>query len=233
MNCLVVDDEPIALEGIADYVRQTSFLNLVGTAKNGLEAMTFLNENSVDLIFLDINMPELSGVDMLKSLSKPPMVIFATANPNHALEGYELDVIDYLLKPISYSKFLKASEKAFNLFQLVNNQTSEEEFIFLKVNKELIKVEVNDIQYIEGLKDYILVKLADNEYVTYLSLSKILENLPLDKFLQVHKSYIVNINNVEKLIGNKLIISEKEIPIGRTHKQKVLNTILQDKIIKK
>lgn len=234
MNCLVVDDEPIALEGMAEYVKQTPFLNLVATAENALEAILFLSKNPVDLIFLDINMPELTGVDMLKSLAKPPMVIFATANPNYALEGYELNVVDYLLKPISYPKFLKASQKAYKLYQLQQNLSDKtDEPLFVKVNKELIKIKPSDIEYIEGLKDYITIKVTDNEYITYLTLSKILESLPNNQFLQVHKSFIVNTNCVEKIIGNQLLIGKKTIPIGRTHKQKVVSAILEGKVIKK
>lgn len=235
MKCLVVDDEPIALEGMVNYVNKTPFLELVGTAKNALEAIEFLSNNTVDLLFLDINMPELTGVDMLKSLSKSPMVIFATANPNFALQGFELDAIDYLLKPISYPKFLKASQKANKLFvsSIKDEHKQIDSTIFLKVNKELVKVTTNSIKYIEGLKDYILVKVEGKEYITYLSLSKILESLPAKDFMQVHKSYIVNVNCIEKVVGNQLIISGKSVPIGRTHKQKVLATILTDKVVKK
>lgn len=234
MNCIVIDDEPIALAGMADYVNQTPFLKLVGSCESAFEAMEMLNKHSVDLLFLDINMPKLTGIEFLKTLRNQPYVIFATANPNHALEGFELDAIDYLLKPIRYSKFLKASQKAYELFQLRNStQTNEEQSIFIKVDKDLVKIMLNDILYIEGLKDYISVKTKEAQYITYLSLGKMLDSLPSKHFLQVHKSYIVNINAIEKLYGNLLYIDGQSIPIGRTHKEKVLAKIVGDKIVKK
>lgn len=234
MNCIVVDDEPIALEGIASYVDKTPFLNLIGKAKNAFEALELLENQSVDLMFLDINMPRLSGIDLIKTLEKPPMVILATANPNHALEGFELNVVDYLLKPIGYTKFLKSSKKAHDLYNLKQKNTdSQTEYFFVKVNKELVKIQLKEILYVEGLKDYILIKTNQKEYIVYLTMSKVLENLPSSAFVQVHKSFIVQIEKVQKIIGNQVIVADKTIPIGRTYKPQALKQITKNNIIRK
>jgi len=235
MNCIVVDDEPIALSGMSDFVRKTPFLKLIASCKNALEAVQAITENQVDLIFLDINMPMLSGLEMIQTIDRPPMVIFATAYPDYALKGFELNAVDYLLKPISYSKFLKASQKAYKTFHLTQQPESpnNEEYIYIKVDKKLIKVKINDITYIEALKDYIQIHTKEHSYITYLSLNKIIEHLPDSNFAQVHKSYIIATDAVEAIDGSFLEIGKKAIPIGRAFKEKVFLKIINNKLLKK
>lgn len=233
MKCLVVDDEPIAMKGVANYVEQTPFLTLLETAQNAFEAVRFLEENQVDLIFLDINMPQLTGIDFLRTLDNPPMVIFVTANPNHALEGFELNVVDYLLKPLGYPKFFKAAKKAHELFLLRQKPTkTEQDSFFVKVNKELVKIKLDEILYVESLKDYVLIKTHNKDYIVYLTLTKVLENLPDSAFVQVHKSFIVSVDKIHKISGNQLVIKEKKIPIGRAYKAKAIAHITQNTLQK-
>lgn len=234
MKCIVVDDEPIALKGMADYVRDTPFLELVGACNNAHEATKVLAENKVDLIFTDIEMPKLNGIEMVNSLYQPPMVIFATAYPNFAVKGFELNAVDYILKPISYEAFLKASQKALKLFTLTHQKQSQTlEFIFVKVDKRIIKVNIADILYVEGLKDYISIFCKTERLITYLGITKIQEALPSNKFIRVHKSYIVNKDAITAFDGGSIEINRKSIPIGRTYKSEIMNKIIGGHLLKK
>ncbi|NPD83519.1 response regulator transcription factor [Lentimicrobium sp. L6] len=235
MKCIVVDDEPIALAGMADFVERTPFLSLVSACKNAMEALQVISEGQVELVFLDINMPQLTGVDMLESIENPPMIIFTTAYPDYALKGFELNAIDYILKPISYAKFLKASQKAYKAFCLSqkSEELNEDDFIYIKVDKRLLKVKIAEILYIESLKDYISIHTAKQNYITYLSLNKMVETLPSKSFAQVHKSYIINIHAVDAIDGNVLEVNKKAIPLGRAYKENVLVKILNNRLLKK
>lgn len=235
MNCIVVDDEPIALSGMADFVERTPFLSLVSSCKNAMEALQVISEGQVDLVFLDINMPQLSGVDMLESIENPPMIIFTTAYPDYALKGFEVNAVDYILKPISYAKFLKASQKAYKTYCLIHQSGNlqEEDVIYIKVDKRLVKVMISDILFIESLKDYICIHTRQQSYITYLSLNKIIKELPEKSFVQVHKSFIISIHGVDAIDGNVLEINHKAIPIGRAYKEDVLMKILNNRLLKK
>lgn len=233
MNCIVVDDEPIAREGIANYISQIPFLNLMGKCKNAYEAIEMISENHIDLIFLDINMPNLNGIDMVNSLQQPPMIIFITAYSNYALKGFEVNAVDYILKPVSYSKFLKASQKAFHLFKLEQKETNTYDYIYIKVDRQLIKIEILNILFIEGLKDYILIHTKNKQYATYLSLNKILKTLSEKEFIQVHKSFIVKNNAIDLIEGNTINIKGNKIPIGRNYKSNLFKNIINKKYLTK
>lgn len=235
MNCIVVDDEYIALEGMADYVRKTPFLKLVGKCKNAYEAIELISTSQVDLVFLDINMPELTGIEMINSVAHSPLVVFVTAYSNYALKGFELDAVDYILKPVAYEKFLKASQKAYKLFKLFKGHdlAVEDDFIYIKVDKKYIKVEIADILFVEGLKDYIRIHTQKEKYVTYLSLNKIIKTLPPNKFMQVHKSFIVATTAIAVVDGNTIQINNERIPIGRSYKDAFFESVVYKKFLKK
>lgn len=235
MRCLLVDNNSVDAEKIKEFIQKTPFLELVGSVNNAFDAIEFLTHHTIDLIFTEIDLPDLSGIEMLKSLPTMPMVVFVTSNKKFALEAFTLDAINYLIKPVDYPVFLKSCQKALKLFKFSKNQTTDlqNDFLFLKVNKELVRVAIKDILYIEGLKDYIIVKTTNNNYVTYLSLSKILTSLRGGMFVQIHRSYIINVKHIQKIIGNQVLISNKIIPIGRVFKQKAMKKIINRKLVKK
>jgi len=235
MKCLIVDDEPIALEGMTYYINKTGFLELSGSCENAIDALEFISTNKTDLIFLDINMPELSGIEMLKALPNPPMIIFTTAYSKHALEGFELNAVDYLLKPISYARFLKSAQKALELFNLkADYKTNDiQEFTYVKVDKKIVKVVINDIVFVESLKDYIRIHTKNEKYVTCLNLKKIHELLPANKFIQVHKSFVIAIDAINKVEGNMIELRDFTVPIGRQFKQELFDKIINKNLIKK
>jgi len=225
LNCLAIDDEPLALELISDYISNVPFLNLVKKCIRASDALEIIQNEKIDLIFLDIQMPNITGVQLLKSLQHPPMVIFTTAYDNYALEGYELSVIDYLMKPIPFERFLKAANKANALFLLKNNlkQSNEEsdtpDYIFVKSNYQSVKIVFDDILFIEGMKDYVKIYCGERPVITLSNLKNFEAQLPPNKFIRVHKSYIVNISKIDSLNKTSLMIANKEIPIGANYKE--------------
>lgn len=238
MKCIIVDDEKIARKGLAGYVEKTSFLTLSAQCANSIEAIQLLTSQTIDLVFLDINMPQLTGIDLLKSLPNPPMVIFTTAYAEYALEGFELNAVDYLVKPIMYPRFLQACQKAYELFNLrkQSEQTGEQpqnDFIYIKVDKKLIKVKFEDIIYIESLKDYIQIHTKQQCLITYLNLKTVKELLPSTSFLQIHKSYLVAIDAIQAVYGNMVELPQKALPIGRQYKALLHEKIIKDHLITK
>ncbi len=219
----IVDDEPFAVKGLQKYVEQVSFLSLETTCRTALELSDYLQDHELDLVFLDIQMPYLTGVEWVKSMKEAPKVIFTTAYADYALEGYELDVMDYLMKPISFDRFYKAAQKAQDYFQ---NATSEKaEYCFLKVDKRLEKVRFADILFLEAMQNYVKVFVGEKVLLVHQPLKKLKELLPEDKFLQTHKSFLVAKSHVTAIEGNQLIVENvHKLPISRNEKQKVLNT---------
>ncbi|MDN5202389.1 LytTR family DNA-binding domain-containing protein [Fulvivirgaceae bacterium BMA10] len=233
MRCVIVDDEFPARELLSDFIHKVPQLELVGSCKNPVEAMEVLHQQQVDLMFLDIQMPELTGVEFLRSLNKKPMVIFTTAYPDYALEGYKLSVIDYLLKPFSFERFFEAVNKGLDLFLLKQNrsdtpvsQGSEKNYITIKADHKIHKVNFDDIFYIEGLREYVTFHTSTGKIITLESLKKLEETLP-SHFLRIHKSFIVNKNKVKALYGNQLEINGKYIPIGKSYKEQVIDKIFK------
>jgi len=228
LRCLAIDDEPLALELLEDNIRQVPYLELEGTCSNALEALKFLQEKTVDLIFLDIQMPGLTGLQFIQSLAQKPMIILVTAYEKFALEGFNLDVIDYLVKPVSLDRFIKACNKAWELFNLrskkaENPSSNEAEFLFVNVEYSLLKVEFADIQWIEGLKDYIRIylKSSSKPVITRMSMKGIEEELPPSKFIRVHKSFIVSIAAITSVRKSSVFIGAQEIPVGDSYKEAV------------
>jgi DNA-binding LytR/AlgR family response regulator len=240
MTCIVVDDEPLARQGMEMNISQVSFLQLLGSFSNALAASDCLRKEKVDLMFLDINMPELSGLDFLKSLREPPLVIFTTAYPQYALESYELDAIDYLVKPIRIERFLKAVNKAENHLRLLQHEGNtnkvekiEDDFVFIKADRKYFKIYFKDILYIEGLKDYVIIYTAESKIITSMNVKTIASQLPVNIFARVSKSYIVNILHITSFDNEIVYIKNNEIPLGQSFKDDFLKQYIDGKIVKR
>jgi len=237
LKCLAIDDEPIARKLLQEYIEETDFLQLVGTAENPLKATALINKLDVDLIFLDINMPKMNGLDFLRSVDKLPMVIMTTAYGQYALDGFEMAVIDYLVKPFSLERFLKASHKALELHTLKRNKPvanpDATTHFFVKCEGKIEKVMFAELQYIEAMANYIILHTINNKLIVYLTIKGILEKLPADTFLQVHKSYIVNVNAINTIEGNMLHVGKVKITVGQNFYDSVMPAILKDRFIKR
>ncbi|MGN7723529.1 LytR/AlgR family response regulator transcription factor [Chitinophaga sp. 22620] len=235
IRCLVVDDEPLAVEVLVNYISQLDTLSLAGTCHNAIDALKFLQKNRVDLLFLDIQMPKLSGIDFLKTLPQRPKVIFTTAFRDYALEGFELNVLDYLLKPVPFERFLvainkyhAAQETAPALPSLLLSQAtgaSADTFIYLKADKKMVKVFEKDILYIESLKDYVKVKTTEKEIITYQRITYLEEKLPEGRFLRIHRSYIIAVDKIRSFNSTAIEVGEFELPIGRQYRAEVMRAL--------
>lgn len=234
IHTLIVDDEPLALDVLETYIQKTPDLHLVKRCNNALEAREVLQEHSVDLMFLDIQMPQITGIDFLKTLSNPPLVIFTTAYPNYALEGFELEALDYLLKPISFDRFLKAVNRAVEQIKLHKSsqghgEESGDDYFFVKADKKLVKVNYDEILYIEGLKDYVIIRLEQTRVITLQTMKSLEDKLPQNNFKRIHRSFIVNIDKIHAIIGNMVEIMEKgqakHLPIGKNYRDELQELI--------
>lgn len=242
INVIIVDDEPLAQDVLETYIEKIPELNLVQKCNNALEANEALKEHDVDLMFLDIQMPQLTGIDFLKTLSKPPQVIFTTAYPNYAIEGFELNALDYLLKPISLERFMKAVNKAMEQIELERRDAgtaaaSEEEgadYIFVKADKKLVKIFYKDILYIEGLKDYVIIRMDQNRVITLQTMKSLEDKLPQHMFKRIHRSYIVNLEKIDAVVGNMVEVIEKgkpkHLPIGKNYRDELLEIINKNRL---
>lgn len=241
INVIIVDDEPLALDVLETYIENLPDLNLVAKCANAIEANEALKANDIDLMFLDIQMPQLTGIDFLKSLSRPPAVIFTTAYANYAIEGFELNAVDYLLKPISMDRFMKAVNKATEMIELQKQDDapatitdSDEDFIFVKADKKLIKVRYADIIYIEGLKDYVIIRYNNTRVITLQTMKSLEAKLPATIFKRIHRSYIINIHKIQAVEGNMLEVMEKgqpkHLPIGKNYREELLQIINKNRL---
>ncbi|MFZ2906439.1 MAG: LytTR family DNA-binding domain-containing protein [Cyclobacteriaceae bacterium] len=235
LNCLIVDDEPLARKGMEEYVKEVSFLQLVGSCENAMKASSYLNEENIDLMLLDIQMPRLSGIDFLKTLNNPPLIIFTTAFSEYALESYSLDVIDYLVKPIPFDRFLKAMQKAFDFhtLHLKGTADSAQEFFFIKCDHKFERLNFSDVCYVESMQNYCIIHTADRKLITYITLTGLEEQLPVNRFLKVHKSYIVSLEKIKALDGHEILIGHSRIPISRSIKDEVVNKIMGNNLFKR
>lgn len=230
INCIITDDEPLARKGLREYVEDVDFLLLIGECENAMQLNTMLKSTLPDLLFLDIEMPRMSGLDLLSTLQNPPKVIITSAYEQYALKGYEFDVVDYLLKPISFERFLKAVNKVHD--QIEKELKSETDgYVFVKSDKQLIKILLKDILFIESLENYVIIYTESSKEIIYVTLKHIAESLPCDVFLQVHRSYIVNTVQVKAIEGNMLKIGTHNIPVARNLREKVYNFILNNRLI--
>jgi len=237
MNCVIIDDEPLAREGLANYVREVDFLQLVKTCENPVELTRILNEQPVDLIFLDIQMPKMNGIDFLKITQKPPLVIITTAYPSYALESFQLNVLDYLLKPVTFDRFFKAASKARDYHALITQSTAgaikpteEVDYFFIKCGSKYEKIQFEDILYIEGMQNYVTIYTTKGKYITLLYLKNLEENLNNSQFIRVHKSYIVSINKIEGIESNEIFIQNHRIPISRNYSEQVIKQVVKNKL---
>ncbi len=230
IKAIIVDDEPLALDVLETYIEQLPNIELVQKCSNAIEANEALKNHDIDLMFLDIQMPQITGVEFLKSLNNPPKVIFTTAYPDYAIEGFELNASDYLLKPISMDRFMKAVNRVSEQIELEQGDVADnEEFFFVKADKKLIKVMFNDILYVEGLKDYVIIKRNDSRIITLQTMKSLEAKLPSSIFKRVHRSYIMNLNKINAVMGNMIEITEKgekkHIPIGKNYRDQLLEII--------
>jgi len=231
VQCLLVDDEPVAREILENHLKKIDSVNVVGSCKNALEAFNKINSEKADLIFLDINMPEISGLSFAKSINKNIKIIFTTAYREYAVDGFDLQAVDYLLKPISFERLLQAINKYLDENHSTQNQKSEEilaeksDFIFVRSDRKMIKINFCEINYIESLSDYIKIHLEDKIIITRETISNIEAKLPKHDFIRVHRSYIVSIKSIDSFTNEYLEIGNQEIPISRSYKVEVLNRL--------
>ena len=231
VNCLIIDDEPLAINVIKNHIKEIDNLNVIDTFNSAIDALSFMKSNTVDLIFLDINMPLLDGLDFIKSLDKKPMIIITTAYSEYAIKTYELEVLDYLVKPISFPRFLKAVNRAFK--ELNSNLTSnigiaKRAHIFIKVDKKKMqKIYLDEILIIESLRDYLKIKTIANKYIIHSTLSSFTEKLPSNNFIRIHRSFTIAIDKIEAVQGNSVEIDGIKYVIGRSYIEHVKNRILQ------
>ncbi len=231
IKCLIIDDEPLAIKVIENHLKNFDHIDIVATFNDPLKAYGVLEKEKIDVIFLDINMPQMTGFTFIESLSNKPLIVITTAYREYAVKSFEINVLDYLVKPIPFNRFLKTVNKIYQHVYLSNNSGDgnlhQEPHIFLKVNKKLVKTNLNDILYIESLKDYIKVITSLGDYVVHKSLTAITEELPQSSFIRVHRSYTISINKIVALEGNTIEISNRKIPIGRNYlkitKERIFN----------
>jgi len=226
IRCIAIDDEPLALKQIAGYVRKTPFLDLKAEFESAIKAVSFLQENEIDLMFVDINMPDLNGLDFVKSQSNPPKVIFTTAYREYAIEGFKVNALDYLLKPIDYDIFLKSANRAHEWFDLQEKKNikieSNDVFLFIKSEYKVLRINLSDIKYIEGMREYVRIYLVGQRPImTIVSMKKIEEYLHQNKFMRVHRSYIVNLEKITTIDRNRIIFDNNTyIPVSGQYHQK-------------
>lgn len=225
IKCIITDDEPLARKGLREYIEKTGFLSLVGECETAMELSTLLKTTSADVIFLDVEMPGLSGIEFLKAGVKLPKVIIVSAYEQYALKGYELDVFDYLLKPVSYERFFKSVDKLYAHLEEKQNSGSLEH-IFVKVDKKIKKILLQDIVYIESMENYVLIHTNDSKEMVYCTLKILAENLPVEKFIQTHRSFIVNSDCIKSIEGNRVEVGSNAIPISRDLKEYVYNRLM-------
>lgn len=238
MRCLIVDDEPLAIKVIESYIDQVEGLEVVASCTNPIEVISLLNKHEIDLVFLDIEMPNLTGIDLVKTVDNMPQFIFTSAYPQYAVDGFNLNATDYLLKPIPFHRFLKAVSRVIEKYKFENNfsintssagisEEDNDDFIFVKSEYENIKIDIKNILYIQGLKDYIKIYTGESEkaILTLMSFKGILEKLPKKDFVRIHRSYVINIPQIKTLQKTKVIVGETQIPIGETYRESFLERL--------
>ena len=231
ISCIITDDEPLARKGLQAYVEKTDFLELTGVCEDAMQLGSMLKQQPADLLFLDIEMPYISGIDFLKSSLHAPRVIFTTAYEQYAIKGYELDVLDYLLKPVSFDRFLKAANRAFDYFQ--SRASTAQGHLFIKVDNRLEKVNMEDILFVEAMENYIAIHTSEKKLITHSTLRAMQESLARARFIQPHKSYLVNVEVISSIEGNMIHIGKHSIPISKYHREEVMEKIVNSRLLKK
>ena len=239
IRCIIIDDEPLARKGLKEYINDVDFLQLESEFDNPIKAMKVLSEGNIQLIFLDIQMPKVTGLEFFKTLLHAPPVIFTTAFPQYALDGFELNALDYLVKPISFERFLKAAMRAKEYYEVRIKNTSEEpsrgkeDFFFIKADNKLVKIFYDEILFVEALQNYVCIHTKSKKYITYLTFKSIEEYLPADRFIKTHKSFIISASKIDNIDGNDIRIGEFHIPISRTSKDDVMDRLLKGRFLKR
>ncbi|MBL7701281.1 MAG: response regulator transcription factor [Ferruginibacter sp.] len=238
VNCIIIDDEPLARTGLREYIADIDFFNLLGEFDSALAATGMLDSGQVQLIFLDIQMPRITGIDFFKTLMNPPEVIFTTAYPQYALDGFEVNALDYLVKPISFERFYKAALKAKDFFAQKQNdktgiQGQSSGYFFIKADNSLVKIMFADVLFAEALQNYVTIHTTAKKYISYLTFKSVEQYLPIEAFIKVHKSFIIAANKVDSIDGNEIHIGQHRIPISRTLKDEVMEKLLRGKFLKR
>ncbi|MFN2439727.1 MAG: LytR/AlgR family response regulator transcription factor [Chitinophagaceae bacterium] len=240
INCIIIDDEPLARKGLREYISEVDFLNLTGEFEHPLKATSPLSDGSVQLVFLDIQMPKITGLDFFKTLQNAPPVIFTTAYPQYALDGFDLNALDYLVKPISFERFFKAALKAKEYYEVrqsnlspVTGTASLPEYFFIKADSKLVKIFYDDILFVEALQNYVNIYTTATKYITYLTLHSVEAYLPTTFFIKTHKSYIISAAKVDAIDGNEIKIGNHKIPISRNLKEEVTQKLVGNRFLKR
>ena len=244
INCILIDDEPLSRKGLKEYIADIDFLNLLGEFDNPLSATEILGRGEVQLLFMDIQMPKITGLDFFKTLKNPPPVIFTTAYPQYALDGFEVNALDYLVKPISFDRFLKAALKAKEFYEVRNEPGKlpgkaelppgiTPEYFFIKADNKLVKIFLEEILFVEALQNYVNIQTISKKYVSYLTIKSVEDYLPADRFIKVHKSFIISAARVDSIEGNEIKIDQFHIPISRSLKDEVTDKLLKGKFLKR
>ena len=238
INCVIIDDEPLARKGLKEYITDADFLNLVGEFDNPIKASELLSKGTVQLLFLDIQMPKITGIDFFRSLHRAPPVIFTTAYPQYALDGFDLNALDYLVKPISFERFLKAALKAKEYYEVRQHNDEavagkKEDYFFIKADNKLVKIFFDEILFVEALQNYVTIHTADKKFITYLTFKSVEEYLPSDRFIKTHKSYIISASKINSIEGNDIRIGNHHVPISRNEKDEVMEKLLKGKFLKR
>jgi DNA-binding LytR/AlgR family response regulator len=240
INCIIIDDEPLARKGLMEYIADVEFLQLAGEFDNPVKAMDLLAKEEVQLLFLDIQMPKISGLDFFKTLKYAPPVIFTTAFPQHALEGFELNALDYLVKPVSFERFLKAAIRAKEYYEVRQKNSTEggtgvatADYFFIKADGKLVKINYDDILFVEALQNYVVIQTSEKKYITYLTFKAVEDYLPSNRFIKTHKSYIISASKVDSIEANDIRIGQHHIPISRNLKDEVMEKLVNGKFLRR
>ena len=239
IKCVIIDDEPLARKGLKEYIADTDFLELIGEFDTPLKATVLLANGETQLLFLDIQMPKITGLEFFKTLQHAPPVIFTTAYPQYALEGFELDALDYLVKPVSFERFLKAALRAKEYYEIreqnanASKGNKQADHFFIKADNKLVKIFFDNILFAEALQNYVMIYTKDKKYITYITFKSVEDYLPATEFIKTHKSYIVSAGKITGIEGNEILIGEHRIPISRNLKDEVMEKILAGKFLKR
>ena len=240
INCIIIDDEPLARKGLKEYIADVDFLQLIGEFDNSLKATELISRGEVQLLFLDIQMPKITGLEFFKTLQQAPPVIFTTAYPQYALEGFEVNALDYLVKPFSFERFLKSALKAKEFYEVRQKNTAGAaqastlpDYFFIKADNKLVKIVCDELLFAEALQNYVVIHTTERKYITYLTFKSVEDYLPANKFIRTHKSYIVSAARIDSIEGNDIRIGTHHIPISRNLKEEVMERLLTGKFLKR
>ncbi|KAA2239101.1 response regulator transcription factor [Chitinophaga agrisoli] len=237
LRCLVVDDEPIAIKGVVNFINQLDFLEVADTCTSAIKATEILKAKDIDLMFLDINMPMLSGLEFLQSLDKSPLAILTTAYSEHALEGFRLNVVDYLMKPLEFQRFFQAANKALSIFQsrliLQNSKEGADSDMYIRQGDTFLRIIWEDILFVEGMQNYLKLHFKEKTFIIHQTMTSLEEMLPKDSFFRIHQSYLINTRKIDAISGGRVFIDGKQLPVSRHRKEALLKAVVYLKLISK